>query len=49
MAPDGILLETVRGEILDVNEAGARMFGYGREEMVGLGIGDLVPRDFGEG
>lgn len=48
MAPDGIFLETVHGEILDVNEAGARMFGYTRDEMIGLGIADLVPEDFGK-
>lgn len=48
LAPDGVFLETVEGEILDVNEAGARMFGYARGEMIGLGIADLVPRDFGK-
>jgi len=48
LAPDGIFLETVHGEILAVNEAGARMFGYTPEEMIGLGIADLVPEDFGK-
>ena len=48
LAPYGVFLETVEGRILDVNEAGARMFGYTREEMIGLGISDLVPEEFGE-
>jgi PAS domain S-box-containing protein len=46
LAPDGVFLETTEGEILHVNEAGAAMFGYTPEEMVGLGISDLVPEDF---
>lgn len=48
LAPGGIFLETIQGEILGVNESGAKMFGYTREEMIGLGINDLVPEDFGE-
>lgn len=46
LAPDGVFLETVEGEILWTNRAGAEMFGYAPEEMVGLGIADLVPDDF---
>lgn len=46
LAPEGVFYETIEGEILWVNEAGARMFGYEPEEMVGLGIADLVPEDF---
>lgn len=46
LAPDGVFLETVEGEILWANEAGSRMFGYEPGEMVGLGIADLVPDEF---
>ncbi|MFO7892728.1 MAG: PAS domain S-box protein [Longimicrobiales bacterium] len=47
LAPDGVFLETTEGEILWANDAGAEMFGYhSPDEMVGLGIADLVPDDF---
>lgn len=46
LAPYGVFLETVDGEILHANPAGATMFGYEPAEMVGLGIADLVPDDF---
>lgn len=40
---DGIFVETVRGEILDVNAAVCRMLGYSREELLQMTVGDLVP------
>ncbi len=40
---DGVFVETVRGEILDVNAAGCRMLGYSREELLKMTVGDLVP------
>ncbi|HDL64244.1 MAG TPA: PAS domain S-box protein [Proteobacteria bacterium] len=40
---DGIFIETVRGEILDVNDAGCRMLGYSREELLSMDVGTLVP------
>lgn len=40
---DGIFIETVRGEILDVNDAVCRMLGYRREELLNMKVGDLVP------
>lgn len=40
---DGIFVETVRGEILDVNAAVSRMLGYSREELLKMRVGDLVP------
>jgi len=46
MATDAVFLETVEGRILECNTAGAKMFGYTKEEIVGLTIADLVPEDF---
>jgi len=46
MATDAIFVETVEGLILECNTAGAKMFGYTKEEMIGLTIADLVPEEF---
>jgi len=46
MATDAVFLETVEGRVLECNTAGAKMFGYTKEEMVGLTIADLVPKEF---
>ena len=46
MAADGIHIETVEGRILECNTAGAKMYGYTKEEMIGLSITDLVPEEF---
>lgn len=46
MATDAVFLETVEGRILECNTAGAKMFGYTKEEMVDLTIADLVPEKF---
>ena len=40
---DGIFIETVRGEILDVNDAVCRMLGFSREELLSMRVGELVP------
>ena len=40
---DGIFIETPEGDILDVNEAGCRMLGYKKEELIGKNIRDIVP------
>jgi len=40
---DGIFVETIQGRILDVNEAGCRMLGYSREELLSMHVGTLVP------
>ncbi|GAH02519.1 unnamed protein product [marine sediment metagenome] len=46
MATDAVFLETVEGRVLECNTAGAKMFGYTKEEIVGLTIADLVPEEF---
>lgn len=46
MASDAVFLETVEGRILECNAAGAKMFGYTKEEIIGLTIVDLVPEEF---
>jgi PAS domain S-box-containing protein len=42
-APDGILIAGRDGRCADVNEAGCRMLGYTRDEIIGKAITDLVP------
>ncbi|MBU4348812.1 PAS domain S-box protein [bacterium] len=46
MATDAVFLETVEGRVLECNTAGAKMYGYTKEEIVGLTIADLVPEEF---
>ncbi len=46
MATDAVFFETVEGRILECNTAGAEMFGYTKEEIIGLTISELVPKDF---
>lgn len=41
-ASDGIFLADSKGQLLDVNEQGCHMVGYLREEILKLGLGDLV-------
>ncbi|MGQ8335616.1 PAS domain-containing sensor histidine kinase [Sunxiuqinia sp. A32] len=43
---DGIFLENDRGDILDCNTMGHKMFGYTKEEMLNLNLRDLVPNEF---
>ncbi len=40
---DAIFLETLEGYVLDCNRATCKMFGYEKEELVGLTVADLVP------
>ena len=44
----GIQIETVEGRILECNTAGAKIYGYTKEEMIGLTLADLVPEEFAE-
>jgi diguanylate cyclase (GGDEF)-like protein/PAS domain S-box-containing protein len=42
-AADGMFIsDAVTGRVIDVNEAGCRMFGYARDELVGSSIGKLA-------
>lgn len=42
-APDGIFVSDGDGRYLDVNEAGCRLSGYSRDELLGRTIVDLMP------
>lgn len=42
-APDGILKVDQRGQIILMNQAAERMFGYGRAELIGKSVETLVP------
>lgn len=46
LAADGVLIETMEGRILECNTAAAKIYGYTKEEMIGLSIADLVPKKF---
>ncbi|HRF60381.1 MAG TPA: PAS domain S-box protein [Fimbriimonadaceae bacterium] len=43
LAPDGILLVSKDGIILDCNDAMSQMFGYDRAQFVGMGLEAFVP------
>ncbi|HDP37388.1 MAG TPA: PAS domain S-box protein [Candidatus Atribacteria bacterium] len=43
---DCILIEAVEGRILECNTAGAKIYGYTKEEMIDLTLADLVPEEF---
>jgi PAS domain S-box-containing protein len=42
LAPDGIFLADLKGRYTDVNDAGCRILGRTREELVGMTITDLL-------
>ncbi|HEY6562329.1 MAG TPA: PAS domain S-box protein [Polyangiaceae bacterium] len=42
-APDGIFVADLQGRYTDANDAGCRMLGYTREEIIGKTIVDLIP------
>jgi PAS domain S-box-containing protein len=42
-APDGIFVADLDGRYVDVNDAGCRLLGYDREEIIGKTIIDLIP------
>ena len=43
-APDAMVFVDGHGHITLVNEQAERMFGYRRSELVGKGIGELIPK-----
>ncbi|WP_430902465.1 PAS domain-containing sensor histidine kinase [Paraflavitalea sp. sgz302552] len=45
-ATEGILLTNKKGEIILVNPAGANLFKYTKEEMIGKKVEDLIPKRF---
>lgn len=47
-ASDGIFLTDRSGSVTDVNQAGCRMLGYARDDLVGKAMEDLMPPDDGE-
>ncbi len=42
-AADGIFIANEHGDFIDVNESGCAMIGYGKEEVLTMGMGDLTP------
>jgi len=46
LADDGVFIETVEGRILECNTAVAKIYGYTKDEMIGLTLADLVPEGF---
>ena len=43
LASDGFFVANLEGRYVDVNDAGCRMLGYSREEILGKTILDLIP------
>lgn len=44
-APDGIFVANLDGRFTEVNDAGCRMLGYTRDEIIGKTMADLVPAE----
>ena len=44
-APYGIFVADADGVYLDVNPTACRITGYSREELIGMGVPDLLPRE----
>ena len=42
-SPEGVFVEGFDGMIHDLNEAGARLYGYTREQMIGKNVRELFP------
>ncbi len=45
LAPEAIFVADLEGRYVEVNEAGCRMLGYAREDIVGKTIVDFIPPD----
>jgi len=46
LAPDAILVVSEQGQILEVNEAACKQFGYRRDQLLQLGILDIIAPQF---
>ncbi|MFT5693642.1 MAG: two-component system sensor histidine kinase/response regulator [Oceanicoccus sp.] len=46
IAVDGFVITDKSGKIDEINEAGARLFGYGHEELQGTNVSLLMPKPF---
>lgn len=40
---DAVFLESLEGRVLECNSSACKMFGYSKEELLGLEVADLVP------
>lgn len=38
---DGVVVSDLNGDILSINEAGAALYGYSRDELIGMHMGDV--------
>jgi PAS domain S-box-containing protein len=47
-APDGVFIADLTGRYTDVNDAGCRLLGHSREEILGKTIADLLPPEDAE-
>ena len=43
LSPDAFFLADLDGRFTDVNQSACRMLGYGREELIGKTIADIIP------
>ncbi|OYT60790.1 diguanylate cyclase [Euryarchaeota archaeon ex4484_178] len=44
-SPDGIFIESISGDIIDVNDSAAKMLGYTKEELLKIGLREIVPEE----
>ena len=44
-SPEGVFVEDFEGNILDLNEAAAKLHGYTRDEMIGMNVKQFTPGD----
>jgi PAS domain S-box-containing protein len=42
---DGVFLETIEGVILDCNQAACDMYGYVKDELIGMDVRNLLPKN----
>ncbi len=42
---DAIFVETLEGEVLDCNQRAGELYGFPKEELIGLTVADLVPEE----